>query len=112
MKIAAAVNEKSLDAVIPGTLDEAKGILILETEPSLEIVDHVTSDYANVMWDEFCEAILCGPVHDAELFESIADKGITRYLAAGMTVKAAVKAMEDYDLPYIKDYVGGTGHKH
>ncbi len=114
MLIAAAVNENSLDALIPGTLDGAKGVLIFDAEsPDDPAPRFVTGDIAREMADVWCEAVLCGFIYSPELFEAIADAGITRYFAADMTVREAVEAMNAYRLGMIRDYVGGTGcHDH
>ncbi len=114
MMIAAAVNENSMDALIPGTLDGAAGVLIfdaeLDNDPGARFV---TENVAQAMAEVWCEAILCGFIYDSTLFEAIADAGITRYFAADMTVREAVEAMGRYELGMIRDYVGGTGcHDH
>ena len=41
MHIAVAVNENNLKAIIPETLEEAKGLLIIETD-TMEVVDWIT----------------------------------------------------------------------
>ncbi len=114
MMIAAAVNKNSMDSLIPGTLDDAPGVLIfdaeLENDPDARFV---TGDIVKAMTDAWCEALLCGFIYDAELFEKIADAGITRYFAADLTVREAVEEMNAYRLGMIRDYVGGTGcHDH
>lgn len=114
MLIAAAVNENSMDALIPGTLDGAAGVLIfdadLKNDPNARFV---TENIAQEMADAWCEALLCGFICDAALFEAIADAGITRYFAADLTVREAVEEMNAYRLGMIRDYVGGTGsHTH
>ncbi len=114
MLIAAAVNENSMDALIPGTLDGAAGVLIFDAElPNDPNARFVTENIAREMADAWCEALLCGFIYDAALFEAIADAGITRYFAADLTVREAVEEMNAYRLGMIRDYVGGTGcHDH
>lgn len=114
MLIAAAVNENSMDVLIPGTLDGAKGVLIFDAERENDPnARFVTKDIVREMADVWCEALLCGFIYDAALFESIADAGITRYFAADLTVREAVEEMNAYRLGMIRDYVGGTGcHEH
>ena len=110
MLIAAAVNKNSMDALIPGTLDGAAGVLIFDAErtdnPNTRFV---TENIVQEMADAWCEALLCGFIYDAALFEAIADAGITRYFAADLTVREAVEEMNAYRLGMIRDYVGGTG---
>lgn len=114
LMIAAAVSKNSVNSVIPETLDGAAGILLFDAErPIKETVRFVTGDYVPAMLKVSCEAILCGAIHDKALFERIAEGCITRYDASGMTVPQAVAAMNCYRLPFIRDYVGGTGcHDH
>ncbi len=111
MKIAAAVVKAGGSYRIAKKLEDAKTLLIVETD-TMEICKHVKKDWVNEMaaWD--CEAILCGDMYDPALFEAIAGKGITRYYAAGMSVDEAVKAMDRYELGMITDYVGGTHAQH
>lgn len=114
MKIAAAVCENSMDAVIPLTLEQAVGLLIFDLNgPDLDSPDpdsrFVTENPVKAMVDEMCEALLCGVIYDGPLFEAIADAGITRYNAAGMTVREAIPAMNRYELGLIRDYVNGPG---
>ncbi len=109
MLIAVAVNENSLDAIIPDTLDLAKGLMIFDDEEVQPNVRFVTENLVEAMVHPWCEALLCGVIHDHTLFEQIAAASITRYLAAGLTVKDAVTAMNDYQLELICDYVGGGG---
>ena len=109
MYIAAAVNEGSLDAVIPETLDQTAGILIFDNEDANVAPRFITRDIVKAMTDPWCEALLCGVIYSPPLFEAIAGQGITRYNAAGMTVREAVAAMDAYELGMITDYFGGSG---
>ena len=108
MIIAAAVMSPELDAVIPETLEEAAGLLLVETD-DMSIAKFEESRWVSEMIAQDCEAILCGQMYDAQLFEAIAGACITRYFAAGMTVRDAVNAMNAYRLDIIRDYVDGPG---
>ena len=108
MMIAAAADKNDRSALIPDTMEEAKGVMIFDLETGAP-ARYVTDDLARHIVDTQCEALLCGPVHDADFFETIAQAGVTRYLAAGMTVEQAVEAMEAYRLDMISDYGGGPG---
>lgn len=116
MVIAAAVNENNLEAIIPEVLDRSAGIMIFDCDPpDAPAPKLVTENFSKEMEDAGCEALLCGFIYDPILFESIAQIGITRYMAAGMTVKEAITAMNAYQLNMIPDYVGGpgcSGHGH
>lgn len=114
MMIAAAADQNDMSALIPDTMEHAGGVMIFDLETDAP-PRYVTDGLARHIVDAQCEALLCGPIHDAEFFETIAQAGVTRYLAAGMTVEAAVEAMNAYRLDMISDYVGGpgcSGHDH
>lgn len=108
MNIAIALNEDNIEAIIPETIEEAAGILIVDAE-TMEIGEYYTDNWVDVMIEQDCEAILCGNMYDPDLFESIADEGITRFYAANLTGSQAIEAMNRYQLANITDYVGGTG---
>ncbi len=108
MNIAIALNKKNLDAVIPDRLEDAAGILILETD-TLEIIDYVTDQWVEVMVKYDCEVLICGAMYDPQLFEEVANACITRYLGAGFCAKEATEKMLLDQLELIRDYVGGTG---
>lgn len=114
MMIAAATNENSMSALIPDTLEKAAGVMLFDLETD-QPPRFVTEDLAQHIIDAQCEALLCGFIYDAQFFEAIAQAGVTRYLAAEMTVEEAVAAMDAYQLSMISDYVGGpgcSGHGH
>lgn len=114
MMIAAAADKNEMTALIPDTMEQAKGVLLFDPETGAP-PRYVTDELARHIVDAQCEALLCGPIHDAGFFETIAQAGVTRYLAAGMTVEQAVEAMDAYRLDMITDYVGGpgcSGHGH
>jgi predicted Fe-Mo cluster-binding NifX family protein len=108
MMVAIALNEAQSQAVIPAKFEDARGLMIVETD-GFEIKEYVTSAWMDKMVEWDCELVLCGEMYDAKLFESIARKGISRYLAAGMTAKRAVGEMLDDRLELIRDYCGGPG---
>ena len=108
MKAAAAVNENNLSAVIPESLESAAGIIIVETD-SMQAARFAESGWAEAMGEEDVEFLLCGRMYNPELFENLAGLGISRYYAAGMTVRDALAAAMKYKLPAITDYEGGSG---
>ena len=109
MHIAVAVNENNLKAIIPETLEEAKGLLIIETD-TMEVVDCITDkDWVTEMVNNDCEALICGDMYDPPLFEAIAAAGISRYNGSNYSARKATRKMMDYELELIRDYVGGTG---
>lgn len=108
MMIAAATDKNDMAALIPDTMEKAKGVMLFDLEAGTP-PQYVTDDLAQHIIDAGCEALLCGRIYDTQFFEAIAQAGITRYLAAGMAVEEAVKAMNAYQLDMISDYVGGPG---
>lgn len=108
MNIACAVNEKNLNAIIPEKFEDAAGLLIIETD-TMEIVDYVTEDWVENMVKYECEALVCGSMYDAELFEAVADACITRFQGKGLTAEDGTNKMMNYEIPIITDYVGGSG---
>ena len=108
MMIAAAANENDMNALIPDTMEKAGGVMLFDLETD-DPPRYVTEDLARHIVDAQCEALLCGFIYDAQFFETIAQAGVTRYMAADMTVTEAVAAMDAYQLPMIPDYVGGSG---
>ena len=109
MHIAVAVNENNLKAIIPETFEEAKGLLILETD-TMEILDYITDkDWVTEMVNYDCEALICGDMYDAHTFDAIAYACISRYNGANYSARKATRKMLDYELEIIRDYVGGTG---
>lgn len=114
MMIAAAADKNDMTALIPDTMEKARGVMLFDLETD-EPPRYVTGDLAQHIVDAQCEALLCGFIYDAKFFETIAQAGVTRYLAADLTVEEAVKAMNAYQLTMIPDYVGGpgcSGHGH
>jgi len=108
MRVAIAVDKNDLSAVIPGKYEQASALLIVETD-TMQIVDFTRDLSAEKMEELGCEVLLCGDMYDPDRFEAVAACGITRQKAGGMTAKQAVKELLRYHLPYITDFVGGTG---
>ena len=102
MMIAAAVNENSMSALIPDTFEKAAGVMLFDLETS-QPPRFVTENLAQHIIDAQCEALLCGFIYDAQLFEAIAQAGVTRYRAGERTVEEAVAAMDAYQLTRIPD---------
>lgn len=108
MMIAAAADRNDMTAVIPDTFEKAAGVMLFDLEAD-DPPRYVTENLARHILDAQCEALLCGFIYDPQFFETIAQAGVTRYLAAEMTVEEAVRAMNAYQLTLIPDYVGGPG---
>ena len=108
MMIAAALAGASPGAPIAASYEGAQCVLIADTE-ALDQARYATEDIPEALRQADVEVLFCGDIYGREAFERIAGYGITRYHAAGMTVREAVRAMDQYRLPLIRDYVGGTG---
>ena len=105
---------QDMEGNIPSLFSTSEYLLIMDADNSV-----IHAIYPrNGMTDSFfarklilhnCEAVICGPI-EKEPFLIIADEGcITRYCGAGLTVKAALRAMLEDRLPYLVDFIGGTG---
>ena len=108
MMIAAATEKNDMTALIPDSMEKAKGVMLFDLETDAP-PRFFTEDMAKEIVEAQCEALLCGFIYDPEFFETVAQAGVTRYLAAGLTVEEAVEAMNRYRLTMIPDYVGGPG---
>ncbi len=108
MMFCAALTGPSLDAPIAATYDEATWLVIGDTD-DLDHVWYVSEKFPEEMHKGKVEALLCGEIYNAEEFEKIAYFGVSRYQAAGMQVVDAIREMDAYRLPLIRDYVGGHG---
>ncbi len=108
MMIAAALSGPSPDAPVAPTYEAARCVLIADTG-ALDRGRYVTADIPRELRQAEVEVLFCGDIHSREQFEQIAGYNITRYHAAGLTAAEAVRAMDQYRLALIRDYVGGTG---
>lgn len=108
MMISAALVGPDPNALIAESYDSAPCIMIADSDDLAEY-RFITENVAGELWNAEVEVIFTGDFYDPEAFEKIADACVTRYRASGMTVKEAVKAMDEYRLPIITDYVGGHG---
>ena len=108
MIIAAAVDTPDIMAVIPDALEEAKGLLFVDTDTG-RILSFEEENWIDEIIARNCEVILCGEMRDPGLFTAVADACVTRYYAAGLTVERAIFAMDAYQLDIIRDHIGGTG---
>ncbi|MDR0881014.1 MAG: hypothetical protein LBP55_00490 [Candidatus Adiutrix sp.] len=117
MKIAVASSAPGREGLVPDLFSQTPWLLIINAETD-ELLQTVPRDQegdlglarAILKWN--CEGILCGPI-DREPFLLLADEGgVTRLQAAGLTVDQALDGLRARSLTYIKDYIGGEGHRH
>ena len=111
MKIAIASDQPGLDGRVPELFAGSPWLLIVNADRG-ELLHSLSGDGSEmareiVRWD--CEGVLCGPL-EREPFVIIADEGgVTRYRAAGLTVREALARLESRSLELIRDYIGGDG---
>ena len=112
MRIAVASDRDNLKGNVPETFSDSRFILVteLETGEFLGVIERGSwndQDLARLIlgWD--CEGVLCGPI-EREPFLILADEGgVTRYLAAGLTVLQALNLARGRDLELIRDHIDG-----
>lgn len=103
MLIAAAVQGKGLDAIIPEKYEDSTHLIIVETD-TMEILsctekqDALGECFVKPMAECWCEAIVCGKI-PREIFTQIADNGISRYNGALLSAQAGLRGAEDNSLP-------------
>ena len=114
LKIALLTDGASLNSVIYRKYSDARYLLIadadsgklLQSIPRNGQPDEVLADRIVA---EDCEAVISGPIDEAP-FVRIADEGCaTRYDGSGLPALLAVDKMNDYALPLLTDFIGGTG---
>ena len=105
------------NAEISASFASGRWLLIVEEEDGL-ILEAVAREgrsdleLALKIVKSGCEGLLCGPI-EREPFLIIADEGgVTRYLAAGLSALEALEKFRRRDLEYIRDHIGGEGHRH
>ena len=108
MKVAVSASGMDFQTVIQARFEDCQGVLIVETD-TMEIMAYVTENIADSIVSADCEMLLCGEIRDAVFFDKIAEYGVTRCLAAGLSVRDAIEKGIRNELPLLRDYVGGTG---
>ena len=118
MKIAITASGQRLEDKVVKTFEESPFLIIYETETGdFKVIDHDHKkdpqglEMANAVVSHQCEALLTGEI-DEKAFYIIADEGITRFKADGMTVSEALPLMEARKLAYIRDYKGAPADHH
>lgn len=117
MKIALVTEESNLKGAVSASFALGRWLLIVDEEDGrvLEALSREGQSDLDLAWkivQSDCEGLLCGPI-EREPFLIIADQGgVTRYLAAGLNAQEALEKFHRRDLEYIRDHIGGEGHKH
>ncbi len=114
MKISVATSGREADAPIPAGLADASHLFIVDVE-KFEVVRILAGavekrDLAFAEWtvEADCEAIICGEI-ERDAFECLARACVSRYLGSGETASRAIRLMNAYQLPLIREYKGGPG---
>ena len=90
MKVAVSASNPDFQALIQARFEDSQGVLIVETD-TMEITAYVTENIADSIVSADCEMLLCGEIRDAVFFDKIAEYGVTRCLAAGLSVRDAIE---------------------
>ena len=112
MLIAVMSDRADLVGAVPDRFETSPALLFIETEGDKLVraeTGKAAEDYARLIAESFCEAVVCGAHIGKACFEPMADAGVTRYAGAGLGVLAAAHGAEDGTLPLIPDFEGGTG---
>jgi predicted Fe-Mo cluster-binding NifX family protein len=112
MLIAVMSDKPDLTGTVPDRFETSPALLFIETDGDAlkrAVSGKAAADYAKLIAESFCEAVVCGCHIGKDCFEPIADAGVTRYDGAGLSVLVAARAAERGTLPLIPDYEGGTG---
>jgi predicted Fe-Mo cluster-binding NifX family protein len=115
MKISVAVIGNQARSLIPENLRQATHLFIVDTE-RFEVLRILTADepmdrdvaFARRTIDENCEAIICGEIEE-RAFELLAAACVSRYNGTGHHASQATKLIKAYQLPLIREYIGGPG---
>jgi predicted Fe-Mo cluster-binding NifX family protein len=114
MKIAVATGGREATSLIPAYLAEAEFLFIANMD-KFEVVqiyeaEEDTRDlvFARRAVDEDCEAIICGQI-EKQAFDILSQACVSRYDGAGKSASEALRLLNLYALPLIRDHIGGEG---
>ncbi|MDR2945443.1 MAG: hypothetical protein LBV79_01670 [Candidatus Adiutrix sp.] len=110
MKIAITSDQPGLDGRVPALFSESPWLVIIETDSGEALCSLAGSEaplhFAKEILRWNCEGLLSGPI-EREPFLLIADEGgVTRYDAAGLSVREALSRLESRSLELIRDHIG------
>ena len=119
MRTAVITDKDNLEGVIPELFSEGEYLIIYDDEVGEgEIIktfkrSEATEDgdmfFAKKIVESDCEVVICGQIEEGP-FVIIADQGqVTRYNGSGKKAGDAIKMMENYELEFITDFIGGMG---
>lgn len=113
MKLAVVSETADLSGLVPGSFAEGRWLLVVEDENGAveELIPRGEGGdeaWARLVVDSGCEGLLCGPM-EREAFLIVADRGVTRYNAAGLSGAEALELARQRRLELIRDHIGGQG---
>ena len=94
MRIAVATGPET----VPETLAESVRLLVIETDDGETLTERPGPDgmgFAELALAYGCEAVACGKITEPDVFERLAENGVTRYYTAGLSPLEAARAAED-----------------
>ena len=112
MLIAVMSDRPALDGRVPDRFETSPALLFIETDGDTLVraeTGAAAADYANMIAESFCEAVVCSAHIGKDCFDPIANAGVTRYDASGANVLDAARGAERGTLPLIPEYEGGPG---
>ena len=112
MLIAVMSDRPALDGKVPDRFETSPALLFIETDDGTLVraeTGAAAADYAKMIAESFCEAVVCSAHIGKDCFDPIADAGVTRYDGAGANVLDAARGAHRGTLPLIPEYEGGPG---
>jgi predicted Fe-Mo cluster-binding NifX family protein len=108
MKIAVATKGRTLEDLVPDTLEESPYLLIVETDDgSLEAFKNPEGQggtgtaMAKEVLRHDCEAVICGTI-EKDAFEVLSTAQVTRYMGSNLRASDALRLMDAYELDLIR----------
>lgn len=119
MKIAICCERDDAEGLVAKDFENSPYLLLIDSKKNViyrvcEKVDPGNLAFADVIVEEDCEAVICGPI-EKEAFEKLADAGVSRFEGSGRKAQRAYLYFLRNQLPLIRDYIGGpgpVGHSH
>ncbi len=111
MLIAVTAGAGEASEYVPETYEESDSLYIIETETASVTAQFMADEgrgmrFAEKTAEYRCEAVACGRFTQKSAFEAFADRGITRYFAAGLPILEAAAASEQSVLPLMTEFEG------
>ncbi len=113
MKLAAMSDQPNMFGTVPDTFETSPYMVIWDTDKSGGVAEvyplSTPAEYARILKEQDCEAVVCGEHIGKEAFNAIAGACITRFKGTGQRIYDAVRGAFFNTLPIIPEYEGGPG---